>query len=401
MQDKKKIEDIRADVNNTLDRIESQLGEMESIMATLDRLAAVSAHADDIIDDVSREFSRVTSLTGSDLCFLFAATVLQCLRQYVIEKITKRVPHDESDKQAHDTQDRIWETDKNKKEGKKGKKKSTWYRASKEEILYTYGVPYDVVSGSKKYGVGGHANVGVSGNNHRYKTLGHDPLYGWVFGTGNIMTNTLTNYKATSYHVKSGKIVEYANTGKMLHHFVTRSQNSPDILACCLIKEGLHLQSDIFSYAGIPLPGIEKWFGPEKAKLLADYGLDCGLAIKTVGESSTAELINILIAMLHRLTLGNIDAHQKLFEVRTRKILLFSNCIASTSNIIKVAVESGAGIVTEDPAIISDAVQSIDWGGLLVTGHRLLKDISFIREVEKEFMEKRFYERIMDEVGMN
>ena len=131
MQDKKKIEDIRADVNNTLDRIESQLGEMESIMATLDRLAAVSAHADDIIDDVSREFSRVTSLTGSDLCFLFAATVLQCLRQYVIEKITKRVPHDESDKQAHDTQDRIWETDKNKKEGKKGKKKSTWYRASK------------------------------------------------------------------------------------------------------------------------------------------------------------------------------------------------------------------------------------------------------------------------------
>jgi hypothetical protein len=169
-------------------------------------------------------------------------------------------------------------------------------------------------------------------------------------------------------------------------------------LALCLIKEGLHLASDIFSYAGIPLPGIEKWFGPEQAKLLADYGLDCGLAIKTTAESATASLINVLIAMIHRLTMGNMDGDPELFEVRTRKILLCSNCIATTSNFIKVGVESGAGIAAKDTAAIKDAVQSVDWGGLIVTGHRLVKDISFIRKVEREFMENRFYERVMEEM---
>jgi hypothetical protein len=264
--------------------------------------------------------------------------------------------------------------------------------------MFTYNVPFDVTKGTKKYGVGGHADTGVSGNNHRYKTLGHDPLFGWFYGTGNIMTNTLTNYRLSSYHVKSGEIVAYANTGKMVGHLITRSENSPDILALCLIKEGLHLASDIFSYAGIPLPGIEKWFGPEQAKLLADYGLDCGLTIKTTAESATASLINALIAMIHRLTMGGVNENPKLFEVRTRRILLYSNCIATTSNLIKVGVESGAGIVARDPVVIKDAVQSVDWGGLIVTAHRLVKDISFIREVEREFMENRFYERVMEEM---
>ena len=66
-------------------------------------------------------------------------------------------------------------------------------------IEHTYSVPFDVTCGTKGFGVGGHAEIGLGGQTHRFKTLGHDPLYGWVFGTGNIMTNALTNYRMSTY----------------------------------------------------------------------------------------------------------------------------------------------------------------------------------------------------------
>ena len=138
-------------------------------------------------------------------------------------------------------------------------------------IEHTYSVPFDVTSGTKGFGVGGHAEIGLGGQTHRFKTLGHDPLYGWVFGTGNIMTNALTNYRMSTYHVKGGKVVAYGNTGKMLRHFWQRAKSEPDVFAMCVIKEGLHLSSDMYSEMGIPLPGIERWSGPEAAHQLVKF----------------------------------------------------------------------------------------------------------------------------------
>ena len=50
-------------------------------------------------------------------------------------------------------------------------------------------VPYDALNYSENYSGESH---GLSGNNHRYKALGHDPLAGLIVGTANIATNTLT-----------------------------------------------------------------------------------------------------------------------------------------------------------------------------------------------------------------
>ena len=398
MQDRERLEQIRASVNGTLDHMQEQLDGMEDVAQTLDRLAAAAAHADDIVDQVGRDFAKATGLNGKDLCFLFAATALQCLRQYVLEKPIERDLHDKSELPAHNRQDEMWHTADRLKEGTAGKQLSGWYRASKEEILYTYSVPFDVMGGTKDFGVGGHAELGLGGKTHRFKTLGHDPLYGWVFGTGNIMTNTLTNYRMSTYHVKGGKVVAYGNTGKMLRHFWQRSKSEPDVFAMCVIKEGLHLSSDMYSKMGIPLPGIERWSGPEAAHQLVEYGMDCGLLIKMAKQSEAAMVINLLIGMLHRLTMGGPEEDRRLLEVRTRKILLWSNCLATASNVIKTAVESGAGIAARDPAVIKHAAEGFDWGGLLVTGYRLVKDVSFIRRVEKEFLEERFYEKVMQEI---
>lgn len=46
----------------------------------------------------------------------------------------------------------------------------------------------------------------------------------------------------------------------------------------------------------------------------------------------------MLIAMLHQLICGNTDISAEIFEVRTRKILSYSNVIASSSNLIITAI---------------------------------------------------------------
>ena len=64
--------------------------------------------------------------------------------------------------------------------------------ASKHQILNSRGVPYDATRYEAE-------NIGLfKGANHRFATLGHDPVLGLVFGTSNIMTNSITCVKDTN-----------------------------------------------------------------------------------------------------------------------------------------------------------------------------------------------------------
>lgn len=63
---------------------------------------------------------------------------------------------------------------------------------------------------------------------------------------------------------------------------------------------------------------------------------------------------------------------KKLYEVRTRKILMYSNTIATSSNI---AVKA-----------ITQNYQKLDIGGLGVTIYRLITDTKFIKEVKQELI---------------
>lgn len=73
-----------------------------------------------------------------------------------------------------------------------------------------------------------------------------------------------------------------------------------------------------------------------------------------------------------------------MFEIRTRKILLISNTIASTSNIIY-------SIVTENP-------KALDIGGLFNTISHLFFDPKFMLNIKKEFIENKIYEKIENEI---
>ena len=74
-----------------------------------------------------------------------------------------------------------------------------------------------------------------------------------------------------------------------------------------------------------------------------------------------------------------------MYEVRTRKILLISNSIASTSTIINTAI-------TKNP-------KNLDIGSLLNTITHLFSDVRFIMRIKKEFVESEISNKLMKEVA--
>lgn len=74
---------------------------------------------------------------------------------------------------------------------------------------------------------------------------------------------------------------------------------------------------------------------------------------------------------------------EKLYEVKTRKILSYSNIVASSSNLAIVAI-------TKD-------FHKLDLGGLAVTIYRLITDRKFIRQVKEEFIFGSYKDMIMND----
>lgn len=113
------------------------------------------------------------------------------------------------------------------------------------------------------------------------------------------------------------------------------------------MKEITHLKSDIYSTRSLPFPIIST-IDPKLSSNLADYGIDAGNLLDVGKQAGYAALINFMIGCLHRLCLSinnNSDEFKmdnKLYEVRTRKILLLSNLLASSSNLVYVALTHDA-----------------------------------------------------------
>ena len=181
-----------------------------------------------------------------------------------------------------------------------------------------------------------------------------------------------------------------ANTGlvlsktkdKLLHEGIEGKTK----VGASLIKEIIHLNSDISTKNSLPLPFISV-IDAGLAADLASNGLDMA-NIVTVGKQATFSIfINTMISMLHGLFYDEgVEYNRNVYEVRTRKILSYSNFIASASNLIYVGANASLGN--------EDALRSLDVGGLLVTVYRIATDAKFIRKVKQEFIEQEFFAQI-------
>jgi len=348
-------EDFRNRKQKILNNLDNTIDELERGYIETGRVSSIVENTGQILDELDERFCKQTGLTGTDVAFLFLATGLQIARQYLLSNEKCRLSASQGDKLV-DTALSL--------------APPTW-----QEVL-TQSVPYDAIK------TGSHvADTGLAGTTHRYRTLGHDPIFGWVFGAANIMTNSLTKTDFETYQVKSMQMVRHYPMGVagMLDRAVSYSVDNPKLLAVSVARQAIHFGSDYFTKQGLPVPLVATANNNLAQKMLSEWHVDMWSITRG---AALATFINQLIEMMHMLFYsGSTDMDLKLYKVRTRKILSYSNLIATSSNLAVVAI-------THD-------MQKLDIGGMAVTIYRLITDAKFIRQIKEEFIFGSYREMIM------
>lgn len=340
------------------------------------------------LDEISAEFSRKTSIVNkTDLSFLTVATALQVTKSLIFPYVAKQFGYgekfDASKRMAHDDEAiKKAQRDANDKFRDKHlhrNKAGYWIN-----ILYQT-PPYDTTVGSKDL------KINMGGRYHRLYTLGHDPILGWLFGTANILTDVITLNTFQSYRVtRKPKIritSKAVSLGTMFRESYEAIRDDCLNLPAAIFAQAQHLKSDKFTKIGLPVPILSTFnesFASELYK--SQYDALCfARDAKIVGTSSMVSLIiDIIITLTHSLFRPD-NIEQNVYAARTRKILLVSNSIASTSTIINAAI-------TSNP-------QNLDIGSLFSTVAHLFLDIRFITELKHEFIAHEVDRRLQEEIN--
>lgn len=330
---------------------------LSAVQSEYSRVTELSHHAPTVINNIDKQFKEKTKLTDGDLIFLFLCTALQCARQYLLTNEKFRISAVSGDKLVEQTV-------------------GTLTSPKWEDVLFQ-SVPYDAIKTSDHI-----SNTGIAGTTHRYRTLGHDPVLGWIFGTANIMTNSLTKTDFIStYQVSNNTIIRHYPLGTpgMLKKTVDFAHRDPMLLAAAVARQAIHFGSDYFTKQGLPVPLIST-VNNDLAKTMITKGHIDMWSI-TRG-AALAALINQLIAFIHRLFYDpSKDGCETVYEIRTRKILSYSNALATSSNVIAVGVIGN--------------LNKLDVGGIIVALHRFISDEKFIQDIKRDFLKNEIYNQIV------
>lgn len=339
------------------------------------------AEYEENIDKINDEFKSRTKLQDKDIAFLIGATMLQVARVLIINALTEvdvAGNGNKTEQKLHDAQDAIFERFD---EGGSAPRSGALY-ASKAHILTNRGVPYDATAGAKQYGI-------FQGANHRFATLGHDPVLGLIFGTANIMTNSISCVRPSvvGIGIPETYVVDYDAFGKnpafgdrvstveMLGSASQRIFNEPSAAAAALIKQLIHIGTDLYTPCGIQLPFANIILDNVHAEKLTAY-ISTGDVLKVGGQAALAVFINWLVAALHGSSLVFQDDggefSMELYQARTKKIILLSNALATSSSVIQAAI-------TKNP-------KCFDLGGAAVLVYRLFTDAKFIVDLKRDFL---------------
>lgn len=364
------------------------LHNMETLANESYRVADVAHNSRKILDDLDRQFEEQTGLKEKDIAFLFLATGLQVARIVLLNNLTKVEQAgncNENEKELHKIQKKVLRNLRSD-----GIIEEKPYYASMEHIISTCGVPYDATEYiSDKFSL-------FKGANHRFATLGHDPVLGLLFGTINIMTNTITcvekpvfsegigipviktNHVSYTVDYKYPRIGAYGSTLDMFGKAFDRIGEQPTALVASLIKQVIHIGTDLYTPCGIYLPSSNLVLSKTNVERLTKF-ISTGDIIKFGTSMKLAEMINMLISAFHLLLYDASELpSQEVYNVKTRKIIMYSNLIATTSNLIWISGNMMGG----NEGVIKD----LDIGGSIVTINRLLNDTEYIRQVKEEFV---------------
>ena len=351
----------------------------------------LSAHeiqkAFDERDQIRKRFAEKTSIANpTDQSFLAVATALQVAKSLIFPYVAEMFHYGES----FDPVNRLVHNDKYIERA---------HRAANDDFrdkhLNKHGTghwinilyqtpPYDITKGSAAMGI----NMG--GRYHRMYTLGHDPILGWLFGTMNILTDVITLNDFRSYRVirEPNMVItpEAVSIGQMMRESYRLMQDDFLNLPAAIFAQAQHLKSDEFTKCGLPVPLLSSFNENYASRLYkSQYDALCfARDIKIIGASFiVSKIFDLIISLVHGLYRQK-EEDQDLFECRTRKILLISNSIASTSTVIHMGI-------TANP-------KNLDIGSLLNTLTHLFTDIRFILRVKQEFIDSEISVRLQKEI---
>lgn len=338
------------------------------------------------LDAIHDEFSHKTGIVNkADLIFLGIATALQTVKSLLFGRVAGKFDYGNS----FNPDARLAHNDKSIE--KEHRRANDGFKEKHENHGHGYWMnilyqtpPYDITKGSPSI------NRNMEGGYHRIHTLGHDPILGWIFGTANILTDTITfeDFKSNRVIRKPKMMItpESVLLAKLFGESFEMCKADSLNLPAAIFSEGCHLKSDEFTKLGLPVPILEA-INPDFASKLykSNYDALCfSRDLKIVGASAGISIfIDMIIGLVHGL-FNKEKTDKDLYEVRTRKILLISNSIASTSNIIQT-------VITDNP-------KNLDIGGLLVTLSHLFMDLRFISRIKEEFIKQELNKDLIKEL---
>ena len=335
---------------------------------------------------IEREFSKQTGLINkTDLSFLAIATALQTTKALLFPYVAGKVgygnsfdPHNRLSHNDKSIEHRHQEANDSFRDKKlnQGTKPGYWVN-----LLYQT-PPYDITRGAPD------ASLNLHGGLHRMYTLGHDPILGWLFGTMNILTDTITTNRFQSRLVQRNPLQILPGDIPLTRIFqksYSMIQEDRLNLPAAIFSQAQHLKSDVYTKAGLPVPILATINEQFASKLYQEHydTLCLSRDMKIVGISFTVSaIIDMILGLTHGL-FREKTIKKDLYEVRTRKILLISNSIASGSTIINASL-------TSNP-------RNLDIGNLLNTLSHLFLDFRFISHIRQEYIEGRIQEKLRDE----
>ena len=340
-------------INNSLTNIANELYHASEVLKNTSK----------ILDEIEHDFELSTNLSKKDVIFLVIAIALQCVRQYAIPNNSFRLSATEGDELVNKIIPKNW-----------------------QDILCS-SVPYDAIRVDPSFKNLLPNGTGLGGTTHRVLTLGHDPMFGWLFGTANIMSDSLTKTDfITTYKVNNMVIHGNYNSGTfgMINDCLSFMQMEKKLLPISILRQMVHYGSDFFTKRGLPIPILGSINNNLALTLSNKFNID---TYEVLRSSMLTIFINLIISYLHTLFYDSSkDGNESLYEVKTMKVVEYSNLIATSSNIIYTTVNAYLGNTA--------ALKSFDIGGLLVTIYKLLSDRNKVAEIKKEFLEKEFYNRL-------
>lgn len=235
-------------------------------------------------------------------------------------------------------------------------------------------------------------------------------ILGWIFGVANIITDTITicpEYGlgekrirlpfVESYSVDMGSNFcwkENIATWQVFNDSWESIQEDSHRLYAAIFAQGMHLASDKFTKIGLPVPFLSLLDADKAYEVYRggydylDYLHDTQLLNRNSISAFLSITINKTIGALHKLFYNpQKDFDKKLYDVRTRKIILYSNVIATTSDVVQTACQAYGGD--------ENALENFDFGGFLVTLYRVFTDTDTIFKIKDEFIYKE-WDRIIE-----